>query len=128
LLFSHNWILTMMRSRTRRSPRPSPRLNLETLESRTLLAASGHSSLAEAMFATSYAALHLRPAAEPAEAPRAARTATAATTTAGLSRVAKAAPPTFLESLHVVSNADGTSAAIIDYQSSEAGIYSATAR
>jgi hypothetical protein len=54
LPFSHNKDSQML-FRTRRAARPSPRLNLETLESRTLLS-NGPTSFAEAMFATSYAA------------------------------------------------------------------------
>src|SRR2546423_1141974 len=60
-----------MRHRSRRGARLSSRINLETLEARTLLSAQPV-SLGELMVETSYAALQLRPA-QTHPAPRRAR-------------------------------------------------------
>jgi hypothetical protein len=119
-----------MLSRTRRA-RQRRSFAPEALESRTLL--SGQTgSFAEALFTTSYASLQLRPALRAQTQPRAEHSHAARGTTSvapqGLALVQQSTPPTFLQSLNVVSNADGTSAAIIDYQSAELGTYTATAR
>ena len=50
-----------MISRARRAARPRPRLDIESLESRTLLSGSaGTTTMGKLLFATSYASLHLR--------------------------------------------------------------------
>lgn len=116
-----------MLSRTRRS-RPRPRFALESLESRTLLSTTP-TSMGHALFSTSYASLHLRPA-QTTESPTQTTSTSDTTTSDGaLPRLEQAQPPAFLESLNVVSNADGTSAATIDCTSNgEAGTFTATAR
>jgi len=87
------------------------------------------------MSETSYASLIPRPAMKPAAAPRNARprataasTVTSSAATGGLARVEQVTPPQFLGSLNVVTNAAGDATAIVDYQDTEPGSYTATAR
>ena len=122
-----------MRFRSRRGARLSSRLNtIESLESRTLLSAQmdGKDWLGRHMVDTSYTSLHLRPVMEQPSTERTVTPQTNVTATASLSALSQAAPvpPEFLESLRIVSNADGTSAAIIDYRATEPGVYNAAVR